>query len=175
MKALTLPLIFTLFVSCSSAGTFLDMFRPPVVKTIEQSATQEPKTHKEQVTDTLGQYLVYGATVGLLGALLCLVMSLKISPLIHAAYLFGLTGGACLVSIYALDYIWFIAGAVFFMVVAWGVYHLYLRAEEIKEHKEIQGELAAHFDDPNGGENLSEKAKLVQVIHRHKGKDKEGK
>ncbi len=174
MKALTLPLIFTLFVSCSSCSTFLDMFKP-VIKTAEQSTTQEPKTHKEQVTDTLGEYLVYGATVGLLGALLCLVMSLKISPLIHAAYLFGLTGGACLVSIYALDYIWFIAGAVFFMVVAWGVYHLYLRAEEIKEHKEIQGELAAHFDDPNGGENLSEKAKLVQVIHRHKGKDKEGK
>ena len=174
MKKLLFPLFVTLFISCSSCNTFLDMFKP-VIEQAQEQKKEEPQTHKEKVIDTLGDYLVYGATVGLLGALLCLIASFKIPPFIHAAYLLGLTGGSCLVSIYALDYIWLIAGTVFFMVVAWGVYHLYMKAQEIKEHKEIQEELATHFDDPNGENNLSEKAKNIQLIHRHKGKDKEGK
>ena len=109
----------------------------------------------------------------MIGLVLSLVLH-KIPGALHVAYLFGTLAGFCAIGIYSLAYIPYVIPVVIIALIGWGIYNIVKSKNEKKEDAEIIEELATHFEDEQGEDKLSHKARNIQLIHRRKGVKKGG-
>jgi hypothetical protein len=134
---------------------------PPELKTAEGQ--------REQLTLDLGFVMRWGAVFCTIATIVLLVLSFKIQALAHVCVLTGAGAVLCMITLYSLSYIWFIAGAIFWGLVIYAGFKIYYLIQERNEEREVSKELAIHFDDSEGEAKLSEKAKEKYAINKKFG------
>ena len=164
MKKLLLPLVFTLFVSCSSiAGFVQSCIDKPVVENVDNSP-------KGKVTSSLFTAAHVGAVGGFIIAVLAGVASVTVPSkrLAGVSFIAALIGSVCLLCVFILPYLNYIVYGAFAAVLAWGIYQLYKRHHEGKDHKEskeVIKDLSKRFEDVAGRTKLGDKARIQLAIH----------
>jgi uncharacterized membrane protein YeaQ/YmgE (transglycosylase-associated protein family) len=164
VKKLTLAIIFTLVVSCSSIGGFIDSI------TKVSRPVQVDSSQKGKVVSTLFAVTHLGTIGGFIVALLAGVFSATIPSkrLAGVAFIAALIGSTCLLCVFILPYLDYIVwGVIAALSIGWG-YQLYKRHHEgvkHKEAKEVIKDLSMHFESTEGREKLTEKARVELAIH----------
>ncbi len=141
----------------------------------EQVDLNTAEGQQEQLTVELGLTMRYGAIVCIIATIALFVLSFKIQALAHLCVLTGSGAVLCTITLYSLSYIWFIAGALFWGLVIYAGFKIYNLIKERNEERELSKELAMHFDDTEGHNKLSEKAKGKYIENKDKinGKNEE--
>ena len=156
-----------LLSGCSALKCFQAPELPPVTQ-------RQAETPRERLANDLEAYLIWATIAATMAAILSFALSFKVPGLSHVSYICGIVAASCGMAIYALEWIWLIIGVSFWSLIAWGGYHLYKKSKEIKENAGVIEELATHFEDEQGEDKLSHKARNIQLIHRRKGVKKGG-
>jgi uncharacterized membrane protein YeaQ/YmgE (transglycosylase-associated protein family) len=164
VKKLLLPLVFTLFVSCSSlAGFVQSCIDKPVVENVDNSP-------KGKVTSSLFTAAHVGAVGGFIIAVLAGVASVTVPSkrLAGVSFIAALVGATCLLCVYLMAFIDYIVWGVIAALLSWGLYQLYQRhyeGIESKESKEVIKDLSRRFEDVAGRNKLGDKARIQLAIH----------
>ncbi|RLI50427.1 hypothetical protein DRO61_03890 [Candidatus Bathyarchaeota archaeon] len=124
---------------------------------------------REKLTLDLGATMRWGAIACVIATIVLFVLSFKIQALAHLCVFTGSGAVLCMITIYSLSYIWFIAGAIFWGLVIYAGFKIYHLIQERNEERELSKELAIHFDDNEGEAKLSERAKEKYIENRKFG------
>ena len=158
MKKLLLPLVFTLFVSCSSiAGFVQSCIDRPVPVEVDNSP-------KGKVTSSLFTAAHIGSVGGFIIAVLAGVASVTVPSkrLAGLSFIAALIGSVCLLCVFILPYLNYIVYGALVAVSAWGGYQLYKRHHEGVESKQKDQaleDLSKGFHLSDGYEVLGHQAK----------------
>ncbi len=177
-----------MFIRCLIVASFLsltacclpwgsddvDDIKDKIEKKLEGDKSKEPdlgtaEGQKKKFALDLGFIFRYGAIVCIIATFVLLALSFKIQALAHLCVFTGSGAVLCMVGLYSLSYIWFIAGAVFWSLVVYAGVKIYYLIKERNEERELSAELAIHFDDNEGEAKLSEKAKAKYIENRKYG------
>ena len=164
MKKLSLMLIFTLVISCSSVTGFVQsIIKAPVPEKVDNSP-------KGKVVSTLFTVTHLGTIGGFIVALLAGIGSVYVPSkrLGGLAFIATLVGSVCLLCVFILPYLDYIIYGALTAALSWGGYQLYRRHHEgiaHKESKEVIKDLSKHFESTEGREKLTEKARVELAIH----------
>lgn len=82
---------------------------------------------------------------------------------------FGLVALCSMGIVYATPYMWWFIGGTVWVLVSFLIWKLYRNFKARIEKEKVIEELAMHFDDPEGHEKISEKARCDYLLHRSKG------
>ena len=157
MKKLTLAIIFTLVVSCSSIGGFIDSI------TKVSKPVQVDSSPKGKVVSTLFTVTHLGTIGGFIVALLAGVFSATIPSkrLAGVSFIAALIGSTCLLCVFILPYLGYIVwGVIAALSIGWG-YQLYKRHHEgvvSKEKDQALEDLTKGFHLSDGREVLGHQA-----------------
>ena len=158
MKKLTLMLIFTLVISCSSVGGFIQsIIKAPIPEKVDNSP-------KGKVTSSLFTAAHIGAVGGFIVAVLAGVFSVTkpSKRLGGVSFIAALVGSTCLLCVFILPYMDYIVWGVIAALFGWGFYQLYKRhgeGVESKEKDQALEDLTKGFHLSDGREVLGHQAR----------------
>lgn len=162
--------IILISVILLSGCSALRCFNLRDIKELPPVTQSQAVTPRERLTNDLEQYLIWLCRAAAIAGLVALGISIKIGWLRYIASILGVIAAYSAVAIYALDYLWWVAGAAFWSLIAYFGYHLYKKSKEITRVTDLKDEAYREFENPRGELELSQKGLNEYHIQRRESK-----